>query len=755
MKTAIAFFVLFSSVTFAQDPVVKSSTATPGKQESNPAAIELELVRKFNRPTGSVIAIELSPDRKFLAAAGIMKKITLRNTKTWKVVAASEPVEGMILDLAFAPDGKHLIAVSDPNHAIVFETKSLKPVHTYKIQFRPERIAVVDGDSFMVGGRNGSRKRLGIIEKVLEPDEQIHHQFIGGMCTTDSNKVVYTAGDRTDGTYFLARKIKTLQTIASIPERPARLTTGKDDSELLLTSKSKAMVIDPRKQEVLQTWNLPKAQKVEDIAYLNKLDAYVTVSKAGLIEFWIKGYDKPVGSKRGSKNDVYQVIPLDDNRLLTCCRQKKNSVAVWKIKSDPKQLTEIRKKSKTADKPKTKTKRQWTRLNDEFEILEIAKNDIVVELESTMGPGEYDWKVMELELKKEPVPESLKKPVKFHIHDAVVSKNGKFYLATSFGLMVKDRDEWIFIADKSKKVIKAASISQEPVDGILIGRQGSLEVLELKDDGKIISRGSLMDENEAKELLKNQSRNEPLKVSQVILSGSDYLAQCQAGIFRYVGDQSWEKISTTTPVVGEKFALLSDRTIVTSRTSSAGYVYMKPFNGSRKKVKILNQRQSNKLSRVSGMTINKFRTDDEEGATFLGFFRSEKNGSSPVHAACCYYDGAFNRLFNNSQIDWPSVEVDTGEKLEDTPQILEFHPGPNLRRHELWFLTARGLGLVTGKQTADNNFTGEKVYLFTKPFPGGVRLARMKDAGNGQWLIFPQSSSSVQSIFVVRRIQSK
>ncbi len=88
---------------------------------------------------GEIFAMALSPDGKWLAAGGWMKipgqsghHIRLYDFATGRLVALLKGHENVVADLAFSPDGRHLISGSSDFTAIIWDVPSAKKLHHLK-----------------------------------------------------------------------------------------------------------------------------------------------------------------------------------------------------------------------------------------------------------------------------------------------------------------------------------------------------------------------------------------------------------------------------------------------------------------------------------------------------------------------------------------------------------------------------------------------------------------------------------------------
>ena len=300
--------------------------------------IKFECVKEV---PGKVIAIELSHDGTILASGGLDDDITLHSTKDFSILATTQAPQGKILDLIFSSDDKYLVSCGDPKQVLVYEAKDLSVKFDYKVRFRPERLTESTDGEFIAGGRSGQLAALSFSE-VSTKYNSVHKSFVGGLCSSSNSQTTYSAGDQTDGPYFLSRKAKKLQKIISLPSRPSRITAGKSDDEVLVATANHAMRVDVVRNKTLDLWHLADAKKVEDIIYWKQRDLYVTSDKAGYIKIWQRGNQQPVASHQVYPYDVYQVMPLDADRLIVCGRiAPPKSITVWKLDFDEKQFPKL------------------------------------------------------------------------------------------------------------------------------------------------------------------------------------------------------------------------------------------------------------------------------------------------------------------------------------------------------------------------------------------------------------------------------
>jgi FOG: WD40 repeat len=114
----------------------------------------------LGEPADGINTIAISPDGKFVAAAGLDKSIRVWSLgeKSGKLVNSLIAHEDAILKLAWSPDGKMLVSSSSDKTIKVFRVEDLSELKTiagqpdwaYAIEFAP------DGKTFAAGRYDGS-----------------------------------------------------------------------------------------------------------------------------------------------------------------------------------------------------------------------------------------------------------------------------------------------------------------------------------------------------------------------------------------------------------------------------------------------------------------------------------------------------------------------------------------------------------------------------------------------------------------------
>ena len=765
----------------------------PTEQGDSKSSIGFKLEK--NLP-GKIIAIELSNDGKVLAAGGLDKSVTLHSTEDFSVLATTEAPVGLILDLMYSSDGKYLVSCGDLKQVLVMDASDLSVKFDYRLRFRPERATESADGEFIAGGRSGQLVTLGFTEK-LEKYLSAHKSFVGGLCSSSTFETTYSAGDQADGPYFLSRKAKKLQKIVSLPGRPSRVTAGSNDEEVLVVTANHAMRVDVFKNKTIDQWHLPEAKKVEDIVYWAQRDLYVTSDKAGFIKIWQRGNQDPVASHRVSKFDVYQVVPLDDNRIAICGRAAPpSSMSIWRLdfdetkfpkqelvpkKPDPENLASSASKTETpktvnaetasaqipaTSTPETASQTQpnaehststvpkpspWLRLNDDYEVKRINPAELNLRSGLPSTKGQQELKVSELKEANQPIPESLKNFEPLEINSAIVSTGGKLFLATTDGLVQYNLDgETSLIKDNSSNPIYAACVARDPVDGIIIGLKDQNRVLELRESGKLISRGQLDPELESEDKKK-------LSVSHVAAAGSDYLALSNNAVYRRYPEGSWEKVPLHSDNPITRFSLLDTREIVTSDANTTD-LKSHPCSGVARKIQA--SRNEGHASNASNVLVNsasnmkvKKLVPLEDGNCFCVFARIRTptgrplkenpfNDTNSVTACGCTLSGSFfDSLVTSHDFDWG---VEGLPKKDRT--VVDLYPGPSGEAKDVWFLTPKGVGLLTGKKT---EFWRSQFKLERKK----AELSRIEGLGDGSFIVFTTDGVHGEDVFLIRPVE--
>ena len=795
----------------------KSQDGKPqANEDNNEGPIKFERQRVL---PGQVIAIELSNDGTVLASGGLDKAITLHSTKDFSVLATTKAPPAMILDLMFSSDGKYLVSCGDRKQVLVFDAKDLSVKLDYKLRFRPERVTESAGGEFVVGGRSGQLATLSFSDASSKYNST-HKSFVGGLCSSSTSQTTYSAGDQSDGPYFLARKVKTLQKIVSLPDRPSRVTAGQSDQEVLVATANYALRVDVIRNKTADLWHLPDAKKVEDIIYWKQRDLYVTSDRAGYIKIWQRGKQKPLASHQVSQYDVYQVLPLDEDRLIVCGREAPpSSMSIWKLSFDDKQFpaqklaqetlaavkpehaakpttalteshaaenvalsankTEMAKvvNSETAEpqEPATETAEPtsqaetengktisidrkpglWMPLNAEFEVKRINPADLNLRSDLPSTKLEQESEISKLEKAEQPIPDSLKNFEPLEILSGIVSPGGKLFLSTTDGLIRYDFDSGASIVeDQSGSPINAACIARDPVDGILIGLKDENRVLELRESGKLVSRGQLDPDLESEDL----EDKTKLSVSHVVASGSDYLALSNSSVYRRVPEGTWEKEPLRTdnkPI--SRFSLLESRDIVTADAETTD-IWNHPQSGISRKIQASkNEGHSSNSGNVlidsaSNLKVKKL-VATEDGNCFCVFARVRAPTGKPldsepfddttaVTAGGCILTGSFfDNLITSNDFDWG---VDGLPKKDRT--VVDFYPGTTGEPKDVWFLTPKGVGLFTGKKT---QFWHSQFKLDREK----AELSRIDSLGDGSFIVFTTDGVHGEDVFFIRPIE--
>ena len=128
-----------------------------------------ELVKDIDLPTEGVMAVEFSPDGRYLAAGCGDYNVYLLNTETWEVEKVLKKHEYLISDLVFLEGGKKLISASWDGQAILWDVESGEPIKI--LAATDERIWKVsvspDGKFIALGDWNGKVEILDA--KTFEP----------------------------------------------------------------------------------------------------------------------------------------------------------------------------------------------------------------------------------------------------------------------------------------------------------------------------------------------------------------------------------------------------------------------------------------------------------------------------------------------------------------------------------------------------------------------------------------------------------
>ena len=737
----------------------------------------------------SAVAIELSPDGKVLATGGLDKDVRIYSTEDWTELAKSDAPEGLVLDLLFSDDGKYLVSCGEPKQVLVFDAHDLNVLQNYKIQFRPERIAESSDQRIAVVGRSGRQAMAGLSEKWSSNGVRIHKSFIGGAASAQSPKVVYTAGDQQSGGFVLSRKASKIQKITTLPGRPARVSMGRNDREVLVTTPTKAVVIDVVRKRTLETWEIPDAKKVEDIIYWAAQDIYVTSDKSGFVRLWMRGHDKPIAQHKISNFDVYQVLAIDDNRLAFCGRESTpRSITIWNLSFDkskmpkpkiaaklaensdgssseakdmpelntPKELaensnadpdgkTEKKATKSTTKKFPTRAPATFVALNDDFEVKRISPADLQLRNGIPTTKAELEWEINQLEAAKKPIPKSLVEFEPLEIIDAIVSPGkGTLFLATSEGLVSYEDGKAKLIRTKDNQTLKAKCLARDPVDGILIGEDGGYGVYELRESGKLVNRGKTAPEDPSDDKDKDNK-----SVNRIVMSGSDYLALASSTVYRRLPEGDWikEDLKTDNPITD--FALLATGEIATAeQRSSAIAVHRENAEPLKIRMTRATEDRSDPLAKSSSLVTSKIIAG-EDGDLFCVFakkrtqsVRSTQRSSSsqqPVTCGCGnLYGSMLNDTFTHLDLNWDIVKPYRGSRA-----VVDFHPGPSKRTGDLWFITPSGMGRIRNGKAEfwDTQFAMEGE---------NVELSQIRALGDGSYMVFTSDGIHSQDAFLVR-----
>jgi WD40 repeat protein len=113
-----------------------------------------KLVKDIDLPVEGVMAVEFSPDGKYLAAGCGDYNVYLIDTETWEVVKTFKKHEYLISDIVFLEGGKKMISASWDGQAILWDVESGEPVKTlaatderiWKVSVSPDEKFIALGD---------------------------------------------------------------------------------------------------------------------------------------------------------------------------------------------------------------------------------------------------------------------------------------------------------------------------------------------------------------------------------------------------------------------------------------------------------------------------------------------------------------------------------------------------------------------------------------------------------------------------------
>ena len=410
---------------------------------------------------------------------------------------------------------------------------------------------------------------------------------------------------------------------------------------------------------------------------------------------------------------------------------------------------ETRGKSEPTEEEKPKPS-QWVSLNDEFEVKRINPADLKLRPELPSNKAEHKRKIAQLKKKDKPIPESLKDFKPLEIQSAIVSPTGKIFMTTTDGLVHFQFDQAAtFVRTKGSKIVKAACLARDPVDGILIGLEGDNKVLELRDSGKLISRGKLdPDVKDVKEKAK-------LSVTHVVASGSDYLALSNEKVYRRFPEGNWESQTFNTdkkPIT--QFALLESREIATADDDSTD-LRLHPRHGITRKIQASTEAGHSSNSRnvlvdsIGNMKVKKL-VPNLDGGLFCVFARTRDpgetsletnpfNDDSAVTAGGCTLGGnSFDNLVTSNDFDWG---VDGLPEKDRT--VIDLFPGPSGEPKDVWFLTPEGVGL----------FANNKTEFWKKPFKldrKAAELSRIEGLGGKNYMVYTNDGKHSEDVFFIR-----
>ncbi len=113
-----------------------------------------ELIKDIDLPVEGVMAVEFSPDGKYLAAGCGDYNIYLINTESWEVEKVLKKHDYLISDIVFLEDGKKMISASWDGQAVLWDVERGEPVkilaatdeRIWKISVSPDERYIALGD---------------------------------------------------------------------------------------------------------------------------------------------------------------------------------------------------------------------------------------------------------------------------------------------------------------------------------------------------------------------------------------------------------------------------------------------------------------------------------------------------------------------------------------------------------------------------------------------------------------------------------